>query len=139
MKVLILIIAIFSFSFNSANFDSTISSNLSTLINIEQLFETWHVTDAYTLKDNVKKDAMKEVRSTKFVFEKDNTFKLIDSNKKNKEDVGEWKLNKNNSIEVSLYDTKINFKIKKLNGNQLKLVSIGKKMKKIITFSSENL
>ena len=139
MKALILTIAIFSFSFNSANFENSSAANMSTLINIEQLFETWHVTDAYTLNGRIKKDAMTEVRSTRFIFEKDNTFRLIDSNKKNKEDIGEWKLKRNNSIEVKLYDTKINFKIKKLNENVLKLVSYGKKMKKVITFSSENL
>ena len=124
---------------NENNGNDEKSEATTTTINIEQLYETWHVTDAYVIKNDVKKDAMKEVRSTKFVFKKDGTFKIIDGARKNSTDKGMWKLNKDNSIEVTLYESKINFTITKLNENKLKLVSIKGKKQKVITFSSEEL
>ena len=138
MRTLILIIAVLSLSFNNVNSTENFD-NTTKLINIDQLFDEWYVTDAYTLKDHIKSDAMKEVRSAKFVFESNNVFKIIDCTKGNSVDKGNWKLNKDNSIDVTLYESKINFKIQTLNENYLELVSYGKKTTKVITFSSEEL
>lgn len=132
-------------AFTNLSLASPLTENIKKSITQKRLCKTWYVVQAYKYKANGKKsDNSDKARGSQFIFNKDNTFVLVDlsprSRKKKKS--GDWKIISRDSVSIKIDQLKLRFKVVYLSKDSLYIIANegGHSSDAIhITFSSDTI